>query len=330
VTTTLLACSKPFSRTKEIEYCFKQLPYCEGWMMGSCHVQHPARSCSAYEVFDREHTSHWLFAGSWLEWDRVMRLWSQLTFVSKTIQSISPVFAAYEPILPDMKWVACGNRFIGLTKKRSTTPYMSMLSQDKPPRFEHLVQLTGFLRLFQHQTKHLVFVNRDIKTIDILDGAHDLVAAVKKYIPKLQVFCEWETFYLKNTYDIAASRSTDLSLSFGSYVTSCLAYSEQGALLIDYPFFLEVNIEDVDLCEILYAFLDFSAFDRQYLIDLYYNMEVPSHFFSLLAYHHMTKILEVIADDDIGACERSVMLEQLKKMARSYNLFRAQVPSWYV
>ncbi len=328
--TPLFAYSKPFSQCNEIECCFTQLPYCEGWAMGSCHAEHPAGSCSTYEVFDREHSSHWLFTGSWPAWDRVRLVWGELSFVSKTIQSISQLFAADGPILPESKWIACGKRFIGLTKRRSSTPFMSAISKENPPCLTNLVQLTGFFRLFQHQTKHLVSVDREVKMISILDGAHDLVEAVKKYIPDYSSFRDWETFYLKNAYNVATSTSTEMSLSFGSFATSCLAYSERGALIIDYPFFLDTNVEDTDLCELLFAFLDLSVQDRQYLIDLYYDMEAPLHFFNLMAYHHMTKMLEAIADENLTICQRVIWIDRFEKMARSYDLFRAPVPTWYV
>lgn len=320
---------EPLFKREEIEQCLGKLPQYRDWKLTSFYLEHPNGGCCLYEICDREFAPYWLIVGSWAEWDHMQYLWRHLSWVNDTLLQVSTYMSLLGSILPDVKWHAFEPFFVGLGKRRSSTHYLDTITKDNPPRFENLVQLTGFLRLLQHHTTLPQSMNRKKMFTHLEKRARALILAARKYIPSKVVFREWEKFYARNARSIASSSCIKLTLSLGPYATSCFAYSDRGSLLIDFPFFLNVNVQDIDLCEILYAFQDLCIQDRQYLINLYYDMSAPSHFFTLLAHHHMTKMLEDLiekGDDDV---ERKVLVDRFGELGRSYNRFSSPVPAWY-
>ncbi len=308
-----------------VEEYLRRLPGCQGWVLGSCRARHSGRACSIYEVFDREEGGHWLFHGPWREWERVGKLWTHLSWASETLTRISPLFSILGPLLPEMKWLGLQEGFFGLSRQRSTRGYIDSITRKNPPRFENLVQLTGFLRLLQ--TDHPLLTSSEAGAVvsQLESSAQELVARLEERIPSKPVFRRWKSFYLRNARSLASSRKPKLTLSFGTYITSCFAYSDRGSLLIDKPFFLSEDLADSDLCRLLIELADACEQDRQYLIDLYFNLDTPSSFFTHLAHRHMTRLLEQIASDP----DREEPLDLLAQLSRSYDLFRTPVPHWY-
>ena len=314
---------------EDIEQCLAKVPQYRDWELGSFFLEHPSGGCCLYEIYDREFAPYWLIVGSWSNWDRAQCLWEHLSWINDTLLQASTYMSLLGSMLPDVRWHPFEPFFMGLGKRRSSTPYLDTITKDNPPRFENLVQLTGFLRLLQHHASLPPSMNRKQTFTHLEKKARALILAARKYIPSKAVFREWENFYVRNARSIASSNSYKLTLSLGPYATSCFAYSNRGSLLIDFPFFLNVDVQDIDLCEILYAFLDLCIQDRQYLINLYYDMCAPSHFFTLLAHHHMTKMLESLNEKGDNDSERKALIDRFAELGRSYSLFSSPVPTWY-
>ncbi len=317
--------SKLDKQDRKVKNYLGRLPGCQGWVLGDCHARHDGRAYCVYEVFDREQGGHWLFHGPWREWDRVGKLWTHLSWVSETLLQVSPLFFILGPMLPKMKWLGLEEGFVGLSRRRSKRVYIGSITEQNPPRFENLVQLTGFLRLLQ--TDHPLLPSKGGGEIQarLEARARELATAVEDRIPAKPVFKKWKTFFLRNAHSLANSSKLTLALSFGPYINTCFTYTERGSLLLDNPFFLTEDLVDSDLCRLIIELVDACGQDRQYLIDLYYNLDTPSHFFTHLAHRHMTALLKEIAGDP----SRPDALDRLAQLSRSYDLFRTPVPLWY-
>ncbi len=301
-----------------------------GWFVGECRARQMERDCVIYEAFDREGRAHWLLAGPWREWHRVDELWDHLHWVSRTIADSSHIFRFMGDMVPQIVWESVEEGYIGYSEKRKTASYLPSLSASNPPRFENLVQLTGFLRLLQMGENYFATEESCLRIADMESRAMELVKGVERRIPNKPVFKHWRSFYLQNAHSIARSRSYQLALSFGSYATKCFTCTTSGALWIDLPFFLSENIADLDLCRILSNLPDASVQDRQYLVDLYFNMNIPSHFFTLLTHHTMTSILQNLRTTVMGSTDESRCLGQFAGLSRQHGLFRTPVPAWYL
>ncbi|HZK28742.1 MAG TPA: hypothetical protein VFD19_00830 [Clostridia bacterium] len=302
---------------------------CDGWQINGCYARKEARGLAAYEVLDREKGAYWLVTGPWREWQRVQELLSHLSWISNAMAQSSLLFRAFGPIIPATRWVSCEEGYYGFAKRRSDTPYIAMLLEQTTPKFENLVQLTAFLRLLQAGKNQLMVTGRDSVLVEMESCAQDLVASVEKRIPDRPVFKYWKSFFLRNARSIATSRNSHLTLSLGPFVSNCFAYTENGALLVDYPFFLCENIVNTDLCQLMYDLADIDVQDRYYLIDLYFNLEPPSYFFTLLAHHHMTIDLKKIVSSARGSKEEKEHINRFATLSRNHDLFRTPVPVWY-
>ncbi|NLA96035.1 MAG: hypothetical protein GX838_04235 [Clostridiaceae bacterium] len=301
-----------------------------GWHIGDCHARQLERDCVIYDAFDREGRAHWLLAGPWREWPRVSGLWGHLCWASEIIASSSHIFRFMDHMVPEIVWEGVEEGYIGYSEKRKASSFFQAISGAKPPRFENLVQLTGFLRLLQ--TGENCFKRKESRLMmaEMEPSAVELVEALAGRIPKKSVFRHWKSFYLQNARSISRSASYRLTLSLGSYATTCFNCTDYGALLIDLPFFLSENIADMDLCQILLDLPDASVQDRQYLVDLYFNMDIPSHFFTLLTHHAMTSILHDFRWSPAGSTGESHNLDRFASLSRQHDLFRTPVPSWYL
>jgi len=233
-------------------------------------------------------------------------------------------------MVPDIDWAGVEEGYVGYSEKRKARSFFQAISDANPPRFENLVQLTGFLRLLQ--TGENCFERKESRLMmaEMESRAVELVEFLVGRIPKKPVFRHWKSFYIQNARSISRSTSYRLTLSFGSYATTCFTYTECGALLIDLPFFLSENIADMDLCQILFDLSDASIQDRQYLVDLYFNMDIPSHFFTLLTHHAMTSILHDLSRSPAGSAGECHNLNRFASLSRQHDLFRTPVPSWYL
>ena len=204
-----------------------------------------------------------------------------------------------------------------------------MLQSLVVPKFENLVQLTAFLRLLQVGKNPYQSESSQSVFTDMESNAQDLVTRAEHRIPNRSVFKHWQSFFLRNARSIATSQNFHLTLSLGPYVSKCFAYAEHGALLVDYPFFLCENIVDTDLCQLMYDLANIDVQDRYYLVDLYFNLDVPSHFFTHLAHHHMIIDLEKIISSEPGSEQEREHINRFAKLSRTHDLFRTPVPVWY-
>ena len=301
----------------------------QGWRVGECRARQPERGCVIYEAFDREDRAYWLLAGPWREWQRVLDLWNHLDWVSRMIADSSRIYRLMGDMVPRIVWESLEEGYIGYSEKRKTRPYLQTLSAANPPRFENLVQLTGFLRLLQ-MGKNCFETGKSLSRITGMEQrSMELVEGIENRIPKKSVFKHWKSFYLQNARSISRSSNYRMTLSFGSYATSCFSCTDSGALWIDLPFFLGESIADMDLCRILTSLWDASVQDRQYLVDLYFNMKIPSHFFTLFTHHAMTSLLQNLRQTAAGSVVESRCLDRFAALSRQHDLFRAPVPSWY-
>jgi len=214
-------------------------------------------------------------------------------------------------MVPVVTWKGVEEGFIGLSEKVPSQPYLSTLSASNPPRFEHLVQLTGFLRLLQ--------------TGDNPFDPSEIGARLKNVER-----CARESFYLQNAFSISRSACYRLTLSLGEYAAGCFAGNTQGGLFVDLPFVIGQDLEDLDLCRILHLLADVSTQDLQYLVDLYFNMDTPPHFFTLYSHFTMTAALDDLSASDPASKREAASLDRLSCLSRQHDLFRSPVPCWYL
>lgn len=315
-------------RTQLVER-LKKIDELSGWVLGECKARQQERGCVIYEARDREGRGHWLLAGPWREWQRVASLWGHLRWVNRMISDSSHIFRFMEDMLPQVTWKAVGEGYIGYSEKRAAKPFLETVSAATPPRFENLVQLTGFLRLLQ--TGENSFRSGESQTILAgMEGrAERTIQAVAERIPPKPAYRNWRSFYLQNARAIRRSSNYHLTLSLGSFATKCFSSTDRGALLVEFPFFLCEDIADTDLCRLLHYLLDASVQDRQYLVDLYFNMRIPSHFFTLFAHYSMMSTLRDLLKSEKGSDSERACLDQFAKLARQHDLFRTPVPVWY-
>ena len=72
----------------------------QGWEVGNCRAGHLGLGSAVYEVFDREGRAHWLQAGPWREWQRLVGLWDHLRWVGGVLASTSHLFRLMETWYP--------------------------------------------------------------------------------------------------------------------------------------------------------------------------------------------------------------------------------------
>ena len=301
-----------------------------GWSIGDCHARQVERDCVIYEAFDREDRPHWLLAGPWREWQRVADLWDHLCWVGEIVENSSHIFRFMGNMVPEIVWEGVEEGYVGYSEKREAASFFQTITLANPPRFENLVQLTGFLRLLQTGENSFGTEGSGLILAGAESRAMDLVESLLTRIPQKPVFRNWPSFYLQNARSISRSANFRLALSFGSYATRCFTCTDRGALRVDLPFFLCEKIADTDLCRILLEMPDASVQDRQYLVDLYFNMAIPSHFFTLLTHHAMTSILQDLMKSTKGSTGELRNLNRFASLSRQHDLFRTPVPSWYL
>ncbi len=302
----------------------------QGWEVGNCRAGHLGLGSAVYEVFDREGRAHWLQAGPWREWQRLVGLWDHLRWVGGVLASTSHLFRLMGNMVPVVTWKGVEEGFIGLSEKVPSQPYLSTLSASNPPRFEHLVQLTGFLRLLQTGDNPFDPSEIGARLKNVERCARERVLRVRARLPDKPVFKRWESFYLQNAFSISRSACYRLTLSLGEYAAGCFAGNTQGGLFVDLPFVIGQDLEDLDLCRILHLLADVSTQDLQYLVDLYFNMDTPPHFFTLYSHFTMTAALDDLSASDPASKREAASLDRLSCLSRQHDLFRSPVPCWYL
>ncbi len=322
--------SRDQNQVKErLQACMRRSDLMSGWSVGSCRECREKEASAFFEVFDREGRAYWLLTGPLRNWQQVSCLWTHLQWVSGIIAQSSHIFRFLGPMLPEICWQFHEDTYMGHWERRSDTPYFQALSPDNPPRFENLVQLTAFLRLLQTGPNPFEKARGASMLRATEERARRLADAMESRIPPRPVFRNWRSFYLQNARAISRSARYELALTLGPYVNECFAYTDRGALLVDFPFFLDQGVAHMDLCRILHGQKHLSVQDRQYLVDLYFNMDSPPHFFTLLAHHQMTASLLDLEASPGDSAQEQEQVNQLAALGRQYDLFRTPVPHWY-
>lgn len=322
--------SATFERTAKaiLREKLSSVPEISGWTLGDCAILNEKGRTSVYRVYDKEGREHWLYYGPWNKWQLVSDLWTHLDGINRIMVNVSPLFRAFGPMLPEVKWLKSSDGFFGVVERRSDMPLLKYLSdQNNPFRFETIVQMTGFLRFLQ--TGNNVFSNSGShKIIDELeDRTIRLIDEVEERIPQRQRFSRLNSFTIQNAKALAYTGS--LSLSLGTYAASCFAYTKRAALLIDYPFLLGEDMTHMDLCRILFEMRTRDHQDLKCLIDVYFDREVPSYFFAQLAYYQVSVILEHLALSTPDSPYERRVLEEFDRLSLEYDNFRTPVPYWY-
>ncbi len=318
----------PKETPADIEKRLDGIPGKTGWKVGECVIYDKDRDLKVHRVFDKEWREHWLYLGSWNEWERVSELWLYLSKISQTLMNLSPFFRLFGPMLPRGEWFKTSEGFLGSFERRSNLPYFEHLSDTSQPiLFANIVQLTGFLRLLQLGEN--LFSNGDShKIIDQLEERTlVLIEEVEERIPEKSIFTRWRSFLQQNAKSV--SYGGELSLSFGPYASTCFAFTNRSALLIDFPFLLKEDITHIDLCRIIYEMRFRDIQDRKCFVDAYFNHEVPSYFFSLLAHYQVMVVLEKLRSCPVGSHHEKSLIDELEGLSRDYEHFRTPVPRWY-
>ena len=304
-------------------------PKCKDWRIGNCYARQAAKDCYILEAFNREMQPYWLYLGPWREWGRVGAEWSHLTWVCQTMSGLSPLFRLLGPILPPMDWTGLEEGFVGRAPRRQGKPFLDLVSQGKLGP-ETLIQLTGFLRLVQLRGKCQSRPLRSNDLVKLEKSALGLATRVKHLIPDHLPYRRWQAFYLQNARSLATGNDLKLTWSIGKWVTQCFSIGDNGGLQIKQPFFLCRELAGMDLCRLLIKAGRASQQDRQYLIDFYYNRQVPSQFFTLLAHEHMTCLLKAFDKKQADQLDREGALAALANFSRHHQGFRSPVPAWYL
>lgn len=303
-------------------------PKCKDWRIGNCHARHANKDCYILEAFNREMQPYWLYLGPWREWGRVGEEWSHLSWVCQTMSSLSPLFRLLGPILPPMDWTGLAEGFVGRSPRRPGKPFLELVCKGKLGP-ETLIQLTGFLRLIQIRSKRQIRQSTRRDLVSMEKAALGMVDRVRHMIPDQAPYRRWQVFYLQNARSLATGNGLRQTWSIGRRVSQCFTVGDKGGLQVNLPFFLCQELAGMDLCRLLIKGEEASRQDRQYLIDFYYNRQVPSQFFTLLAYQHMTSLLKKI-EKKSDQLEREQALAALASFSRNHDGFRSPVPAWYL
>lgn len=300
-----------------------------GWRMTSCYALQAKRETFIFEVFDREDRPHWLFFGPWREWERVGSLWSHLAWVNRTMVSLSPLFRHLGPVLAEVDWIGFQDGFVGLSARNSGRPFLASSGPGRMVGLESLIQVTGFLRLLQVGPASSE-PGKVRARLNLLEAKSlELAGRLKKVIPDRPHFRRWESFYLRNLRSLVSSKEIRLTLSLGAGLDRCIKIGKNGGLLVDCPFAIGEDLEGMDLCALLCRLEGASDQDLQYLVDFYFNRQIPSSFFTLLAHCQLTRILKDL--DKKGSDPRAFQagLEKFNLISKYYESFRTPVPTWY-
>ncbi len=316
------------SRKVALEERIHGVPELRGWTVGEVVIPSEPEMTSVYRIYDKERREHWLFYGPWKIWQRVSDLWAHLDSINRIMANVSPLFQAFGPMLPKVRWLKSSEGFFGIAERRSDLPFLQYLKNEKNPfHFQNIVQMTGFLRFLQ--TGKNVYANSDShKIIDDLEKRTvKLIEEVEERIPRTPRFSRWISFAIQNARSVAYAGS--LSLSLGEYATSCFAYTRRTVLLIDYPFLLCEDMTHMDICRILFEIRTRDHQDLKCLIDVYFDREVPSYFFAQLAHYQVTTILKKLASSVPGSSHERKVLKEFEQISLDYDGFRTPVPCWY-
>ncbi len=298
------------------------------WQVGACRARDSRRGAAVYELRDSEGASYWLRFGPWSDWERVGTRASHLHWINEVLVGASPLFKMMGNLFAPVSWTGMEEGYLGICRQMQGRPFSETFSSGRPPRLENMIQMTGFLRLLQTGRGRLSAPGEEEIRAFVQD-AGNLADRAEDMIPAKTLFRNWKSFYLQNTRTLASFAGRPLTLSLGAGAASCFTSGPTGSLVIDYPFLLHAAPVHSDLCRILYEWTCMDDLDRQCLINLYFNLQPPSYFFTLMAQRHMTFALEDITITEDNPAEHEKALDRFAQLARTYDLFRMPVPGWY-
>jgi hypothetical protein len=301
-----------------------------GWTLGRRMAFNERRQCAYFDAVDAAGHHHWLYVGPWREWERVQQLWAHLMLIDEALSQLGSIFRAWGSLLPRMQWGGGEGGYWLVAEDRLDAPYVAPNRGRRRVSFPNMVQLTVFLRLLELGAPEWATERAAATSGDsLMAAARSLVDCVEDRVPDAARSTRWAAFYLSHARSLAHARSLRYTLSLGADVTRCFALDLTGALRIVRPFFVYETLQGNDLSHCLYEFSTYDRQDRNYLINLYFNFDVPSYFFTRLAYHHMTCVLQALLRSRPGSDAEAHALDRWAQLRDEYEQFRAPVPKWF-
>lgn len=311
-----------------LEESLRGISELDGWSLGECIILDGAHKMAIFRAFDKERREYWLCCGPWHKWQLVSDLWTHLDRVNRVMLDVSPLFQAFGPMLPEVRWLKAEEGFVGVAERRSDKPFLEYLKNgDNPFRFENVVQMAGFLLFLQ--SGYDAFANKnDFDACETLAArTAALIEEVEGRVPRTPRFSRWTSFLTQNARSV--SHMGSLALSLGMYAPSCFAYAQSSALLVDYPFLLGADFLHMDLCRILFEMRTRDPQDLICLIDVYFDRKVPSSFFAQLALYQTVTVLKKLASSVSGSSRERNAFKEFEYLSQIYDHFRTPVPNWY-
>lgn len=315
---------------KAVSRCFHNISLFKGWTLGECVMAKQEGSLAIYQATNRDGYPFLIYATPIRDWGRKERILQHVGRVNSVLAQGSFRYNDCEPMIQQPTWIRSGVFFFGITPDRGLQPIFEKISFVNRSSFIlNTIHITALFRFLECGV--WPFTREEEGSEGLLDNAARLY---DKVAPRLhnasEISRRWESFYLRNAETTVRTHDFTPIYTIGDYLSECLVYCpKRETLYLEGAFSFSPGTRGDDLCYLLFLSRRQSPQDKQYLVDLYFHLDVPSHFFTYLSYKHMTHLLEQIADSVIGSREEKIGREELRLFSESREGFRTPVPVWY-
>ncbi|NLZ66095.1 MAG: hypothetical protein GX910_00315 [Clostridiaceae bacterium] len=309
---------------------FRDLSSFQDWTLGECIVAEREGLLAIYRAEDRDGLPFLLYVTPIRAWSKEERILQHIKWVNDALAHGSFRYNACEPMIQQLSWKRSGMFFFGITPDRGLRPVIEAAPfSNRSSLILNMVYVTALLRFLECDV--WPFTCNGLNREKLLDKA---AALSDRVAPRLhnasEISKRWESFYQRNAENVARTHDFTPVFSIGDYLSKCLVYcSECETFYLEGAFSFSPGTRSDDLCSLLFLFRKQSSQNKQYLVDFYFDMDVPNQFFTYLSHRHMTSLLEQIDDSEKGSREDQIARHELRLFSETREGFRTPVPVWY-
>lgn len=315
---------------RAVSRCFHNISYFEDWTLGECVVAEQEGSLAIYQATNRDGYPFLIYVSSICDWSRKERILQHISRVNSSLAQGSFLYNDCEPMIQQPMWIRSGAFFFGVTPDRRLRSIFEMMPFVNRSSFIlNTIHITALFRFLECCV--WPFTREGESSGNLLDKAATLY---DKVAPRLhnatEISRRWGSFYRRNAETTVRTHDFTPVYTIGDFLSECLVYCpERKTLYLEGAFSFSSGTRGDDLCYLLFLSRSLSSQDKQFLVDFYFNLDVPNHFFTYLSYKHMSRLLEQIADSAIGSKEDKIGRNELRLFSESREGFRTPVPVWY-
>lgn len=313
-----------------VRYFFHSMASYQDWTLGECMVEEREDLLAIYHAEDRDGYPFLLYVTPIRAWSKEERILQHVNRVNHALAQGSIRYNSCEPMIQKLMWIRSGVYFFGITPDRGLLPALEVGTfANRSSLILNIIHVTALLRFLECDV--WPFACKLLSRKDLLDKAAALYDRVALRLRESSEISErWKDFYRRNVENTARSHDFTPVFTIGDFLPNCLVYCpERETFYLEGAFSFSPGTRGDDLCRLLFLLRKQPPQDKQYLVDFYFDMDVPNQFFTYLSYWHMTRLLEQIADSTRGSREDQVARQELRLFSESREGFRTPVPVWY-